>query len=449
MAQDWGAIRLEINEVDDGVRTALSDLHPYMVKHLPQLLEGFYGFVAVHESKLSKRCDRQFIGEAIAIQLDHWNLITLGNFGKELAESASKICQLHQKAELAPQWYIGSRIMFLSTRMKKLLVKENPIPRFGRGRQEVINNLLAMLDVLNKAFFIDLETTVGVYFGSARQVRRAAIDNSSERFRETITKLSNASQELEHVAEKLSHSAENTTRLGGVVANASADASSNVQSVAAAAELLASAVRSISLEVQRSRDIAMNAVERANQTDARITALSHAARRIGDVIELINSVADQTNLLALNATIEAARAGDAGRGFAIVAQEVKALAAQTANATSEISRQISEMQAATSDAVGFIKTIGATIDEISAITSAIAAAIEEQNTATNEIVRNVQSAAIGTAQVAESITEVREGATDTGRTSTDLLGAAKNLSDNSMMLQNEIDEFLSLIAATG
>ena len=448
MVQDWGAIRLEISEIDDGVRAALSALRPYVTKYLPQLLERFYDFVAVHEPNLSKLRDRQFITEAIALQLDHWNLIASGNFGEELQLSAVKVSQLHQKAELLPQWYGGSRIMFLLTQLKILLVKENPVPRFGRRKQDAINNLVVALDALNKAFVIDLEITIGIYFGSARQIRKAAIVSSSGRFKETITRLSDASQELERVAEKLSNSAENTTRLGGVVANASADASSNVQTVAAAAEILASSVRGISLEVQRSRNIAMNAVEHANQTDSRIMALSHAAGRIGDVLKLISSVAEQTNLLALNATIEAARAGDAG-GFAVVAQEVKALAAQTANATDEISKQITGMQAATSDAVSFIKTISATIDEISTITSSIAAAIAEQDAATNEIVRNVQSAATGTAQVAESIAEVREGATDTGRTSTDLLSAAKHLSDNSTTLQTEIDDFLSLIAATG
>jgi methyl-accepting chemotaxis protein len=449
MVQDWGAIRLEISEIDDGVRAALPELRPYVTKYLPQLLERFYDFVAVREPNLLKLRDRQFITEAIALQLDHWNLIASGNFGEELQLSAVKVSQLHQKAELLPQWYGGSRIMFLLTQLKILLVKENPVPRFGRRKQQAINNLVVALDALNKAFVIDLEITIGIYFGSARQVRKAAIVSSSGRFKETITRLSDASQELERVAEKLSNSAENTTRLGGVVANASADASSNVQTVAAAAEILASSVRGISLEVQRSRNIAMNAVEHANQTDSRIMALSHAAGRIGDVLKLISSVAEQTNLLALNATIEAARAGDAGRGFAVVAQEVKALAAQTANATDEISKQITGMQAATSDAVSFIKTISATIDEISTITSSIAAAIAEQDAATDEIVRNVQSAATGTAQVAESIAEVREGATDTGRTSTDLLGAAKHLSDNSATLQTEIDDFLALIAATG
>ena len=98
---------------------------------------------------------------------------------------------------------------------------------------------------------------------------------------------------------------------------------------------------------RNSNRIANEAVEQAQKTDAQIAQLSLAATRIGDVTQLITTIASQTNLLALNATIEAARAGDAGRGFAVVAQEVKALASQTAKATSEISTQIAGMQAAT------------------------------------------------------------------------------------------------------
>src|SRR5205823_2475962 len=145
----------------------------------------------------------------------------------------------------------------------------------------------------------------------------------------------------------------------------------------------------ISRQVQESARIANDAVQQAQQTDARINQLSTAAGRIGDVIKLITAIAEQTNLLALNATIEAARAGEAGRGFAVVASEVKQLAAQTAKATDEIATQIAGMQTATQDSVAAIKEIGTTIGRISSIASSIAAAVEEQGAATQEIARNV------------------------------------------------------------
>ena len=132
-----------------------------------------------------------------------------------------------------------------------------------------------------------------------------------------------------------------------MVAAASEEASTNAQSVASATEEMASSVNEISRQVQELARIANEAVDQARKTNDRVGELSMAAGRIGDVVELINTIAGQTNLLALNATIEAARAGEAGRGFAVVAFEVKALAEQTARATGEIGQQIAGIQAAT------------------------------------------------------------------------------------------------------
>ena len=171
--------------------------------------------------------------------------------------------------------------------------------------------------------------------------------------------------------------------------------------------------------------MASEAVGQARDTTDRVSELSKAATRIGDVVELINTIAGQTNLLALNATIEAARAGEAGRGFAVVASEVKALAEQTAKATGEIGQQISGIQAATQESVGAIKEISGTIERLSEISSTIAAAVEEQGAATQEISRNVQQAAQGTQQVSSNITDVQRGATETGSASSQVLSAAQ------------------------
>jgi methyl-accepting chemotaxis protein len=210
---------------------------------------------------------------------------------------------------------------------------------------------------------------------------------------------------------------------------------------------MTSSVNEISRQVQESAEIAGQAVKQAQQTDARIGELSLAAGRIGDVVKLITAIAEQTNLLALNATIEAARAGEAGRGFAVVASEVKQLASQTAKATEEIGTQIAGMQASTQDSVASIKEIGTTIGRISDIASTIAAAVEEQGAATQEIARNVSEAARGTAQVATNITDVNRGAGETGSASSQVLSSAKSLSSESNHLKLEVDKFLSTVRA--
>nr|WP_249782101.1 methyl-accepting chemotaxis protein [Bradyrhizobium sp. NBAIM14] len=262
-----------------------------------------------------------------------------------------------------------------------------------------------------------------------------------------INSVSAASQELESAAGTLSGTAEQTQQLSGMVAAASEEASTNVGAVASAAEEMSTSVVEIGRQVHDSSRIAGDAVKQAERTDARINELLKAAGRIGDVVKLITAIAEQTNLLALNATIEAARAGESGRGFAVVASEVKALAAQTARATEEISAQIAGMQSATQDSVGAIKEIGTTIGRISDISTTIAATIEQQGAATAEIARNVSEAAKGTVEVADKIAQVSHGASATGAASGQVLASARSLSSESSLLKTEVEKFLSTVRA--
>ena len=262
-----------------------------------------------------------------------------------------------------------------------------------------------------------------------------------------INTVSSTSTQLEAAAGTLTKTADTTQHLSTAVASASEEASANVQSVASATEEMASSVNEIGRQVLESSRIAADAVKQAHTTDARINELSQAAGRIGDVVKLITAIAEQTNLLALNATIEAARAGEAGRGFAVVASEVKALAAQTAKATDEIGTQIAGMQTATQESVSAIKEIGGTITRIAEIANTIASAVEEQGAATAEISRNVQQAAQGTAMVASNITDVNRGAGETGAASAQVLTSAQQLSGESSHLKREVEKFLSMVRA--
>jgi methyl-accepting chemotaxis protein len=264
---------------------------------------------------------------------------------------------------------------------------------------------------------------------------------------EIVQNVSSASTQLEASAGTLTATAERSQELTTAVAAASEEASTNVQSVASATEEMSSSVNEISRQVQESARIATDAVDQARKTNDRVSELSKAAARIGDVVELINSIAGQTNLLALNATIEAARAGEAGRGFAVVASEVKALAEQTAKATGEIGQQITGIQAATQESVNAIKEISGTIEKLSEISSTIAAAVEEQGAATQEISRNVQQAAQGTMQVSSNITDVQRGASETGSASSQVLSAAQSLSGESNRLKLEVGKFLNSVRA--
>jgi methyl-accepting chemotaxis protein len=262
-----------------------------------------------------------------------------------------------------------------------------------------------------------------------------------------VENVSSASSQLEESAGGLTATAEQSRQLTAMVAAASEEASTNVQAVASSTEEMSSSVNEISRQVQESANIANSAVTQARKTNDRVAELAKAAARIGDVVELINTIAGQTNLLALNATIEAARAGDAGRGFAVVASEVKALAEQTAKATGDISHQINGIQAATEESVGAIKEIGDTIGRMSEIASTIASAVEQQGAATQEISRNVQQAAQGTMQVSSNIMDVQRGASNTGSASSQVLSAAQSLSGESARLKREVGKFLDSVRA--
>jgi methyl-accepting chemotaxis protein len=279
-----------------------------------------------------------------------------------------------------------------------------------------------------------------------REMQRLA-DEFEVAVGEIVQTVSTASTQLEASAGKLTQTAATTQHLSTAVATASEQASANVKSVASASEELASSVDEIGRQVQQSSRMSTEAVSQASKTDDRITMLSQAASRIGDVTKLITTIAEQTNLLALNATIEAARAGEAGKGFAVVAQEVKQLAAQTAKATSEISGQIAEMQSATQESVVAIKEIGGTITRISEIATTIASTVEEQGAATQEITRSVQQAAAGTGEVAAKIVDVNRGAAETGSASSQVLSSAQSLARESQRLKVEMGKFLATVRA--
>ncbi len=321
-----------------------------------------------------------------------------------------------------------------------------------RGEKTEIGMMADALQIFKEALIAKEAADAAAAKEAEEKIARGQrVDQATRHFEasigEIVETVSSASTELEASASTLSSNTERAQELTTSVAAASEQASTNVQSVASATEEMTSSINEISRQVQESARIAHEAVDQARKTNDSVSELSQAASRIGDVVELINTIAGQTNLLALNATIEAARAGEAGRGFAVVASEVKALAEQTAKATGEISQQIGGIQAATQSSVSAIKEIGQTITRMSEIASTIASAVEEQGAATQEISRNVQEAARGTQQVSSHISDVQRGATEAGSASNQVLTAAQALAQDSNKLKVEVARFLDTVRA--
>ncbi|MCK0070899.1 methyl-accepting chemotaxis protein [Kordiimonas sp. 5E331] len=208
---------------------------------------------------------------------------------------------------------------------------------------------------------------------------------------------------------------------------------------------MSASVNEVARQVGTSSEQASTAHQEATSASGTINELRESSETIGKVVSLINDIAEQTNLLALNATIEAARAGEAGKGFAVVASEVKSLAQQTAAATGEIGQQVQSIQERTLTAVNAVEGISKSITSLNDISGMIASATSEQSSATMEISQNVQEAYQSTQLVSTDIQNVRETSESTINYANDLSGAAMSLDESTRLLREQADSFMKAI----
>ncbi len=298
----------------------------------------------------------------------------------------------------------------------------------------------------------------------------SAMNDMGEKLRDTVRKIrenaqtvASASTELSATANQLTTGAAQTTSQSATVAAASEEMainmnnmasaatqmSGNVKGVAAAVEEMTASINEITRNTEKASSAAKNASSLANVSNEKISKLGQAADEIGKVVTVIQDIAEQTNLLALNATIEAARAGEAGKGFAVVASEVKELARQTAGATEDIGKRIAAIQSSTGESVDAISRIVQAISGVTGVSSTIAAALEEQSVTTKEIAKNMSQTAtaaetvsVGIGQSASASKEITrnisgvdlcakqtsQGASETQQAGARLSGLAESLS---------------------
>lgn len=285
----------------------------------------------------------------------------------------------------------------------------------------------------------------------AREERAERVENLIHQFESDsgllLESVTSASNSMRTTAEHMRENAEGTTQQSEVASNALGQAAHDVQAVAAASEELSSSIQEIEGSVTTSMSAVESAASKADQANSTMQMLTESARRIDNVVNLINDIAEQTNLLALNATIEAARAGEAGKGFAVVASEVKSLANQTSQATNQVADSVKDIQRVTEKVATAMNEIITTISSVAELSTEISNSVHQQGSATLEIAESVSRVSNGTNEVSDTMTNVRMSATDTGHSADDVLGAAAELQEQAKRMQASVGQFLSGIRA--
>ncbi len=332
--------------------------------------------------------------------------------------------------------YVGRRLVprltALAGTMRSLAAGDldSPIPDAGRDE---LGDMAAALDAF-KANARRLDQMhaeqVQMEHRSAEQRRRAILDMAAAIETETgraVSEVAERAAGMATTADDMTGSANRMSADAQSAAGAAAQALENAQTVASAAEQLRQSIAEINRQVAQSSDIARQAAGLAGNTQGVMRSLAESAQEIGQVVGLITAIAEQTNLLALNATIEAARAGEAGRGFAVVASEVKNLASQTARSTAEITGKVDAIRTVSRQAGESINRIAEIIRDMERIAGMVAAAVEQQSAATQEISRNVGETAATTEDVTTRMAHVVDEAGRTTRLADGVRDAAGRL----------------------
>lgn len=348
---------------------------------------------------------------------------------------------------------IARSIANVVSRMNHLAQGELDITIEGEDRRDELGDMARALLVFqeNAREKVRLEASQEEQARLAEEEKRRSMHAMADAFeadvKGVVSAVSSAAEQMVGLSKMLSEAAGRAGERSTAVAAASEEASTNVETVAAASEQMTNSIAEVSQRIGDTASMTDEAARGAEHTTATVAELSTSAQTIGDVISMISDIAEQTNLLALNATIEAARAGEAGKGFAVVASEVKSLANQTAKATEEISAQITGMQENTNAVVDSIDKIGTMIQDLNGTSSSIAAAVEEQHSATEEIARNTQQAADGTREVSSNITQVSTAVQETGQAAEEVLAASSQLAKEAERLRDNVADFLSNVRA--
>ncbi|MFZ1991985.1 MAG: globin-coupled sensor protein [Alphaproteobacteria bacterium] len=445
MAGVMDSLRLDFYGIDELDRARLREISPAIAEVMPIVLKEV-GRIAQKTPEIKKLArSQEDVLRLKAAQEDHFQRLFSGRFDEEYVTRAIANVEDHQRVGVDMRFYIATRAAVLA----KIIEHLSKNRKLKAKKEE----FALMAASITKAAALDMDLAVSVHLQQEEAARRAEVGRVAGVLESRISHV------LESLVSKSTEVGAATDQVAGAigaidgrckaVVSAAGEAKNGVNATTAASEELSASISEISKQVQYSQETTRDAVRRARAAKEMIDNLSRAAGQISEIVDLISQIANQTNLLALNATIEAARAGDAGRGFGVVAGEVKSLANQTSKATGEITSKVGEIQNAVRNAVQAIGEIDGVIVTVEQSSSSIAAAIEEQSAAAVEIGRTSTEAAKGAEAVTTNITQVSRETSMTAGTCNSLASLADMMITEARGLKSEVASVLKELRSSG